>query len=454
MDYISSFHEKEGKKKLSGICKEEDCEKRAYFNFKGETKVLFCSKHKLFEMIDVKHKMCIFPTCGTRACFNFEGGTKILYCAKHKEQDMVNVVNKYCFFSGCKIQPYYNFRNERNGLYCFQHKDPMMINVKHKTCKFIDCEINPCYNLPRESRGIYCFTHKEENMINVVCKPCAFQDCESQPYYNFSGELRGLYCPVHKETNMINVLNRRCLIQYCTIHAKYGYPSTSKTHCSSHKLPKMILQPNKRCTTNNCNELAIYGVNSSRNHCETHKESQEINLLERPCKSCNLPNILNSFDICQYCDPSTFKVVRLAKQKEVEDFLLVNNYTFTTDKTIDQGECGKERPDFLFFIKHYIIIIEVDEDQHRSRPCECEQTRMINIYNSLQMSTVFIRYNPDKFKINNQNKEVTKNCRLNELKTWLDYYLTNSPEESLIVIHLFFDNDDNSFWQKNILPVI
>ena len=54
----------------------------------------------------------------------------------------------------------------------------------------------------------------------------------------------------------------------------------------------------------------------------------------------------------------------------------------STDVIIDHGECGAERPDRVFDFGNKIIILECDEDQHRYRICECEQTRMVNISQS------------------------------------------------------------------------
>ena len=40
-------------------CIIKNCDKHPLFNYKNETKRKYCAKHKLEEMIDVKHKKCI-----------------------------------------------------------------------------------------------------------------------------------------------------------------------------------------------------------------------------------------------------------------------------------------------------------------------------------------------------------------------------------------------------------
>lgn len=59
-------------------------------------------------------------------------------------------------------------------------------------------------------------------------------------------------------------------------------------------------------------------------------------------------------------------------------------------KVIDGGKYSKERPDFLFDEPLQTIIVEIDENQHFSNPCE--QIRMVNIFNSVKKPTIFIRY--------------------------------------------------------------
>lgn len=69
---------------------------------------------------------------------------------------------------------------------------------------------------------------------------------------------------------------------------------------------------------------------------------------------------------------------------------------------------GRERPDFVWDCKTHMVILEVDEYQHSSRNCECEQTRMANITSSFGMPCLWIRYNPDEYKGMKQLKEATR----------------------------------------------
>ena len=117
------------------------------------------------------------------------------------------------------------------------------------------------------------------------------------------------------------------------------------------------------------------------------------------------------------------------------------------DKIIPES-CAKERPDFLFLSKsklHYVIL-EVDENQHKDRPEQCECTRMVNISQSLTMPTIFIRYNPDKFSVKRVKKDPSHNERMKILKEILNYAIELKNDDLTGYCsyrNLFFDG-----WKK------
>ena len=84
------------------------------------------------------------------------------------------------------------------------------------------------------------------------------------------------------------------------------------------------------------------------------------------------------------------------------------------------------------------VMLEVDEGQHKTRACECEQIRMINITQALgSETTIWIRYNPDAFK----GGSCSRAKRHAILKSWL-LWAFKEPRENLptaTVVQLFFD---------------
>ena len=117
--------------------------------------------------------------------------------------------------------------------------------------------------------------------------------------------------------------------------------------------------------------------------------------------------------------------------------------------------CGRERPDFQFDCGSHFVYIEVDENQHRSYLCECEQTRMINLVEARGMPVRFIRYNPDSYQPVKGQTMLKSNAREKKLIEYVNYSITRSPQDNndfANVLYLFYDNYDiiTQSWNKLI----
>jgi hypothetical protein len=241
-------------------------------------------------------------------------------------------------------------------------------------------------------------------------------------------------------------MNNLCIIDNCNTRARYGKPGHKVSHCSTHKEKGMILKSNAKCK--DCKELAVWGKELTPIHCEAHKLEDEINLVERPCISCGLEYILDKNNTCENCNPNTVQSVRLVKQNALMNYLdsreLFGN---STDKIIDGGVCGKERPDRIYDFGDKIIILECDENQHKDRNCVCEQVRMINISQSFGgIPVYFIRWNPDEYCPLN-TKKVETIAKRHKLCADLIMDIKDNrvelPKALVAVIYLYYDN-----WSK------
>ena len=412
-------------KKKYRICIFGDCELGASYNIEGETKRLYCSKHKKENMVDVVRPKCL--ECKSQPCFNIEGETTAIYCAKHKKENMVNVVEKRKCLE-CKSRPYFNVEGETIGIYCAKHKKENMVDVIHKKC--LECPSLPSFNVEGETTGIYCDKHKKENMVNVVEKRKCLE-CKSIPCFNVEGETTGIYCFKHKKENMVNVVNKKCL------------------ECKSR--PSFNIEGEK---------TALY--------CKEHKKENMVDVVSKTCKTHLCPTQVrkDKYDgYCLRCFIHLFPdkpVARNYKTKEqaTVDFIKQQfpDKTWITDKTITGG-CSKRRPDLLMDYGEHIIIIEIDENQHKSYD-DCYNRRIMEISQDLgHRPVVFIRFNPDDY-IDKDNKNI-KSCwtttrktglvkinnkknweqRLNVLKNQVQYWIENKTEKTVETVHLFYDEN-------------
>lgn len=419
-------------------CKIKGCPRVRQYNKPGIKGAIYCVDHKDDTMINVVAKRCITLKCVYEALYNLPTETKRAYCVNCKQDDMIVINKKQCKEDGCPKTPTYGLIGTTIKLYCKEHSDEKIHErISSEKCLHPNCPIYPSYNLSGNNKREYCSEHKTLKMIPIISNKC--QDCNRVAQFNFPGETKGIYCKKDAREGMINThpskhickecskpaaynyINEKVRL-YCREHAEpcmklvgmpickecneyatYGFFEKPVTHCKEHHLKSMIKNPNQKCKyADGCTHAATHGF-KKRMHCEKHaiKEDNEVNLIERLCISCGLLNPLNPNDKCEYCDPSQVKSTRLHKQNTVRDYLfkLYPNDNIIVDTIVNAGVFGKERPDFLFKLDNYSIIIEVDEFMHVSKSTDCENVRMKNIAQSLQHPVWFIRYNPDNYQV-------------------------------------------------------
>lgn len=440
----------------------EKCTELPYFNYPNKKGLDKCRKHKHKGMIDKKHPICDYKEdgeiCGLRASFgekskrphrcsehagdlkdtanqkcefcervpayNFPG-LKRLRCFTHKIKGMIDVINRRCEFPGCSKMPIFAFRGEKVRRFCVDHKDEEMVDIKHKFCEYPNCPTRACFNYPGE-KSKFCYEHKKLEMINVTDRRCEGDDCPiTCPIFNNPGESLGRFCFAHKTPDMVDVMTKMCIV--CNkISAGYGPLFGPKKHCNEHKLPNEFKKNNPVCESEGCNERAMYtndGTNYPR-RCEEHVEEEDVNIVEKNCLSCGLSYLLNEeTSLCDLCNEFVVKKAHHAKEKEVIDFLKLNDYKFMSTDTIPEGACSKYRPDGVLDFNHFIVVVEVDEYQHSGYNQKCELARMIQLHQDFGgIPIVFIRFNPDNYSIENchGNFETVKPNRKLRLRALYD----------------------------------
>lgn len=99
--------------------------------------------------------------------------------------------------------------------------------------------------------------------------------------------------------------------------------------------------------------------------------------------------------ICNNCKKISHK-----KEWYVVQHLRRNiNTPFEYDSSKMLNGCSKKRPDVYFDLDKHCVIIEIDENQHKSYTEICENARINEIVNGIGgRSVIMIRYNPDTIK--------------------------------------------------------
>jgi hypothetical protein len=211
---------------------------------------------------------------------------------------------------------------------------------------------------------------------------------------------------------MRDVIHKQCAADGCMTRPSYGFEEGPATRCGPHAEEGMKNVNIKRCKVDGCMTQPYFGfIGGPATYCGPHALQGMSDVVHRKCVGCGLFRVDKSPHLCSYCTPNTSK---RQKTREMTVKKLLESATDLGTPIHDKpvgGECGRYRPDFLYDALTHFVVVEVDEDQHRSYDVECERIRMINIVQAVGMRCVFVRYNPDTFKISGKTIRVYEKKR-------------------------------------------
>ena len=401
---------------LSRIC--ECGNARPSYNEPGETTAICCSLCKTNSMINIVSKRC---KCGKIPIYNEPGETTAICCSSCKTETMINVIDKKC---SCGKIPTYNEPGETTAIYCSSCKTNTMIDVKSKKCKCGNAR--PSYNEPGETTAICCSLCKTNSMINIVSKRCK---CGKIPNYNEPGETTAICCSSCKTNTMIDVKSKKC--KCGKAQPTYNEPGeTTAIYCSSCKTNTMVNVKSLRCP----------GL---------------INDNE-PCPNNTIGN-LKYKNYCTECyrrnfplDPLTFQIRSKTKEIAVRDYINANLEGFQHNKRLSTSHCDctvRRSIDHRTLINNTLLVIETDENQHKSYDQMDEETRYDDLYMAFPGKWIYIRFNPDKYVAKNgNNKNPMISTRLpvllDEIKKQIIRIEKEENTELVERIYMYYDNYD------------
>ena len=228
----------------------------------------------------------------------------------------------------------------------------------------------------------------------------------------------------------------------------------------------MIDVRHKKCIHPDCQKRATYNFEGEKNtlYCNSHKQEGMIDVRHKRCKTylCEILSSKKYDNYCLRCYMYTFPDKPISRNYKTKEYAVVEyvkqkypEYNWILDKIISGG-CSRKRPDLLLELEKQIIIIEIDENQHTSYGCSCENKRIMELSQDVgHKSIIFIRFNPDKYFI--QKKKI-KSCwglnskgfsiikkekewkeRLDMLSSNIDYWIINNTDKTVEIIQLFYD---------------
>jgi len=418
---------------------------RASFG-KEKSKPLYCSNHVPEDCKDVVHRRCEVDLCEIQPSFGVEGGRPVR-CVKHALENHVNVVTPKCTYPGCKITPSYGLPDGIADR-CSKHPKEGYINIKSKRCEFDDCKKIPVFGEPGKS-ATRCKEHKLDGYVDIGNKNkiCKFEGCITRATYGDPEEGTATRCSQHALLGYKNVMEKNCTYPDCDKRSYYGFPGESVSVCREHISPGYIKHPKRKCVE--CKEgIALFSFDKNDpTHCEDCKLPEQENLSLRECVNCHKLEICDEKSVCfEYCIQSDI----FTKHKHSKELLIkrileenINLPLFSHDKIIDSS-IDIYRPDFVYKLQNHAVVLEVDENAHRSYDPECYTKRMQSIAQSIKLPCYFIRYNPDSYKQDNKTLNPSLLKRKEELLKILNFCI-ETPTETLQTIKLYYDDCPHLF---------
>jgi hypothetical protein len=253
---------------------------------------------------------------------------------------------------------------------------------------------------------------------------------KARPSYNEPNETTAICCASCKTPSMVDVKNKRCKCGKIPI---YNEPNeTTAICCASCKTPSMVDVKHKRCPGGIKNGI-IY---------ECPYNTKANPKYKKYCTECFRRNFPT--------DPLTIQMRSKTKEIAVRDFINTHFEGFQHDKSLETGHCDcsiRRRIDHYKLIGNTLLVIETDENQHKSYDQMDEESRYNDLVMAFSGKWVYIRFNPDKYV---NKKGVNKNpmiaSRLVELQREIKKQVERIQKEENIEmierVYLYYDGFD------------
>jgi hypothetical protein len=255
---------------------------------------------------------------------------------------------------------------------------------------------------------------------------CGFADCSEPAIFGFKIDGRKTRCEKHKEKKMI----KQCLNLTCFTRPTFNLITEKKpAYCGTHKKEGMEDIVNKKCLTHMCG--TIISNKSYRGYCTR-------------CFMYKYPDEKEA---------KNYKTKEVAMADAIKSKF--PNIVWITDKNV--GGCSLRRPD-IYAEYPQNIIIECDENQHKSYDTTCEISRINNLSEDFAFKPiVFIRFNPDGYIKGSEKilspwlagKDGILRIPKTRAKEWdnrlkllfetIQYWIDNKNEEIIKIVHLYYD---------------
>lgn len=422
--------------------------------------------------------------CWRQPNFGCAGGRGPTRCREHAGPEMTNVVKARCTWEGgCDVHCSFG-QPGRRAERCREHAVEGMVNVIARYSRRCEgtapgggdgeescCPLQPSFGfLPggegdndndndarrQKVRPTHCSVHRKEGMRNVVVRGCEVHGCEARPLYGRPQNERGSIparCHAHREEGMVDVVSKLCDFEEedgsrCSKHPVYGVENGRPTRCRDHAMDGMTNVKHKRCEQAGCNTFAFFGRASGErpSACERHAIPGMVNVRAKTCVTCSAASSYNpDFEgRCFRCFVYAFPESALVRNFRTKEGATIAFLRERFAKSLDMREdkrmldgCSNYRPDIVFDLGDRVLVVEIDEEQHRGYDGTCENRRTMSLFQDANgrecggRPLIIVRFNPDGYAMGKTHVAVPSCWR-------------RTPKTGLLVVR------DPTAWQRRL----
>lgn len=432
------------------------CDKIPHFGAPKSKIASFCKEHAPIGFVNVKHKKCSHSLgCDRQPAFGPAGSKVAFFCKEHAPAEFVDVKSKKCSHpSGCDRQPHYGPAGSKLASFCREHAPLEFVDVKNKKCSHPSgCDKIPHFGPQGSKVASFCREHAPGGFMNVKSKKCSHSTgCDRRPTFGPAESKVASFCREHAPTGFVDVNHKKCTHpSECKSRANFGPLFADQRHCARHREANEYAKRHPKCAHRGCKQRPTH-TDQDNNYpirCEEHRLKNDKDVIQRECKGCHLTwFIRDGLEYCNDCHDFRTKKPQKRQEMDIVNFLSTEGVKFKHDQTVD-ADCSRKRPDLQLEpesdAEDYVVCVEVDEDQHRTYACACEQARIFEIAQAYGgRRVVFIRYNPDGFRDKNgKSARVAQGTRKKRLINLIRSIRLHPPTKAFITIfYLFYDGDD------------
>jgi hypothetical protein len=321
------------------------------------------------------------------------------------------------------------------------------INTKYYFCD-MDCDFK-CKQMNN------LINHKKRmHNINVTYTYCDIDGCDYKSKITGPSTLR-----MHKsELHNIDVVWHECDIDQCVYRAKRK--KSLETHKANMHNINVTYFP---CQEINCN------YNPKQKGALTRHMSLIHDIGDEQCQLC----LQNTYKTTSWTDPKTKKTHEICRkcfrkatghetriEKQIVEYLQENfkHPMIRQDQQVKGDACLNYRPDIMYACcaTDLVIYVEIDEHEHKysNGSYKCDEKRMSDLYDETPgKQVVFIRYNPHKYTVCDDDPYVESKNRRKLLLNVLNYTVKNYKKlkkKHLMNIFYICYSEDNEYIAKSI----